>query len=172
MKKNINNKKSSLKIILKIADIIFTTVLIIFILFLLTLVLLKKEGNTIHIGDYYIFKVATGSMYPTLKIDDLVLVKKTDNYKVNDIVTYYEGTKFVTHRLISINGDVYITKGDHNNVEDDPIKKEEIFGKVILNLVFFRILYELCINPFFMTLIVLIVIFINVIKRKDNKYAK
>ena len=55
MKKNINNKKSSLKIILKIADIIFTTVLIIFILFLLTLVLLKKEGNTIHIGDYYIF---------------------------------------------------------------------------------------------------------------------
>ncbi len=172
MKKNIDNKKSLLKIILKISNIIFTTILIIFILFLVTLLVLKKDGNTIHIGDYYIFKIATGSMHPTLKIDDLVLVKKTDDYKVDDIITYYEGTKYVTHRLIKIENGEYITKGDHNNVEDDPIKKEEIFGKVISNLVFFRILYELCINPFVMTLIVLILILINILTRKDKKHVK
>lgn len=54
-----------------------------------------------------------------------------------DVVTYIiNGGTMVTHRVVSIDrtAGTVTTKGDANNSEDAPVKKENIVGKVI----FFR----------------------------------
>ena len=38
---------------------------------------------------------------------------------------------FITHRIEQINEDSIIAKGDNNNTEDEPIKKDEVIGKVV-----------------------------------------
>lgn len=161
-----------MKKIKKIVDIIITIILITIILMLLTIIILKKENNNIHIGNYYVFKVATGSMEPTLKVNDIILVKKSEEYKINDIITYKENNKYITHRLIRKEDKGYITKGDNNQTEDKEIREERIIGKVIKNLKIIRIIYELIINPFVIILVIFIVIIKKVIFRKENEDVK
>ena len=79
---------------------------------------------------YRIFEVGSGSMEPTLSINDLIITKE-GTYEKNDIVTYKKGNTYITHRIISINGDEIITKGDSNNTNDDPISKDDIVGKFV-----------------------------------------
>ena len=42
----------------------------------------------ISVFGYRTFRVGSGSMEPTLKVDDLILVKRQNSYKVKDIVTF------------------------------------------------------------------------------------
>ena len=58
-------------------------------------------------------------------------MEKTKEFKEKDIVTYKKDNKYVTHRIIKIEGDKVITKGDANNVEDPPINKKDIIGKYV-----------------------------------------
>ena len=86
----------------------------------------------ISLFGFRIFKVASGSMIPYLNVGDVILIKKSDNYKKGDVVTYKESKKaYVTHRIVSINNKKVITRGDTNNVDDEAINKEMILGKVI-----------------------------------------
>lgn len=83
---------------------------------------------------YGISVVLSGSMEDTLSVDDLVIVQATDDYQVNDIVLYQDGNSLVIHRIIKIDGDTFITKGDANNVADKPIKKSQIKGVMIYDI--------------------------------------
>ena len=81
------------------------------------------------------------------KINDAVIVKRTSDsiIDIGDIITFkstdsrYEGLT-VTHRIVGTQtistGDlVYRTKGDNNRIEDSAVvKKENIYGKVVLKL--------------------------------------
>ena len=80
---------------------------------------------------YSLFKTETGSMADTIEIGDIVIVKLNNNVNENDIITFRQGEVFVTHRVMEINGEEIITKGDNNNSQDKPIKKEDIVGKVV-----------------------------------------
>lgn len=73
--------------------------------------------------------VLSGSMEPEYSVDDLVIVKKSDNYEIGDVVVYQSDNTLIMHRIISIDGNEIITKGDANNIEDSPIKREYIKGK-------------------------------------------
>ena len=75
--------------------------------------------------------VLTGSMEPELSVDDLLIVKKTNDYQINDIVVFQEYNTLVVHRIIRIEGDKIITKGDANDSEDAPITKDFIKGEVV-----------------------------------------
>lgn len=75
--------------------------------------------------------VLSGSMEPTFSKDDLILVKKTDNIAIGDIVVYQSNNSLVVHRVVSIDDDVVITKGDANNIEDSSFDKSAIKGVVI-----------------------------------------
>lgn len=79
--------------------------------------------------------VLSGSMEDRLSVDDLVIIKATDDYKVNDIVLFQEGNSLVIHRIIEIDGDTVTTKGDANNVADDPINKSQIKGVLVYDIV-------------------------------------
>ena len=74
--------------------------------------------------------VLTGSMEPTISAGDLIVVKEADSYQVDDIVVYQEGNILVVHRIIEIEGETVVTKGDANNVADHAIELSMIKGKL------------------------------------------
>lgn len=78
--------------------------------------------------------VLSGSMEPELSVDDLVFVHEADSYNVDDIVVYQDKSLLIIHRIISIDGDEVITKGDANNTEDDPIKTSKIKGRAVCTI--------------------------------------
>lgn len=80
---------------------------------------------------YTFFDVATGSMAEQINIDDVIIVKITKDVKEQDIITYKVGKDFITHRIVKIEQDVIVTKGDANNVSDNPIDKSVVVGKVV-----------------------------------------
>ena len=65
---------------------------------------------------------------------DLLIVIRPDNPRIGDIMIYNRlGSDFtVVHRLVQINPDNYIVKGDNNRVADPPVAKEFVVGKVVL----------------------------------------
>lgn len=84
-----------------------------------------------EIFGYSVFTVATGSMEPTISQNDIVIVKKTNDIKVNDIVTYEKEGNYITHRVISMSDDTLVTKGDANNTNDISVPRSSLVGKVI-----------------------------------------
>ena len=77
--------------------------------------------------------VVTGSMEPTISIDDLIIVKEFDEYKVDDMVVFHQDGLLIVHRVISIDEEnkMITTQGDANNTADDPIPFKSIKGKVV-----------------------------------------
>ncbi len=91
-------------------------------------------SNDVH-ANYFgvrIFEVASGSMEPTLNINDVLLVKvNVDDLQKDDIIAYKSENSIITHRIVMINDNDLIVKGDANNTVDSPIKKDQVIGKVI-----------------------------------------
>lgn len=75
--------------------------------------------------------VLSGSMEPTIKIDDLILVAAQKEYQVDDIVVFQSGNMLVVHRIVEAEPDTFITRGDANNASDAPVRKEMVKGKVV-----------------------------------------
>ena len=73
-------------------------------------------------------------MSDEINIGDIVLVKLNSKYNVGDVVTYKSYSHFITHRIVKIDNDKIITKGDANNTNDDPINQNQIIGKVVKRL--------------------------------------
>ena len=94
----------------------------------------KVLGNKLNtVGGYSILQVVSPSMEPTIHVGNLVLINtKESTYKVNDIVTYEdENGLLVTHRIIDIDDDFMVTKGDNNDSDDGLISLDVIKGKLI-----------------------------------------
>ncbi len=78
--------------------------------------------------------VLSGSMEPTLSVNDLVIVREQPSYEVGDVIVFQEGYHLVIHRLVSLDEDRAVTKGDANNVEDEPISPAQIKGKLVASI--------------------------------------
>ena len=77
--------------------------------------------------------VLSGSMQPTYKEKSVVYYKevKREDIKTGDIITF-KGNKneLISHRVVSIENDSFITKGDANKVNDaDIVNYKDICGK-------------------------------------------
>src|SRR5687768_15891962 len=72
------------------------------------------------------------SMYPLCRDRDVVFFKKTgfNRLKVNDIVVFQSGRKYVTHRLVYKNSNYVITKGDNNPYPDPKTHPAQIIGRL------------------------------------------
>ena len=77
--------------------------------------------------------VLTGSMEPTLSVNDLVVVTKTDNIEIGDIVVFQQGNDLIIHRVIEKNVEEnrIVTQGDANNVDDGSIPMSAVKGKAV-----------------------------------------
>lgn len=125
-----------MKLIEKILKTIFN-ILTIFMVFLVIIVSYNfiqinifKKHYTNFFG-FTIFEVTTGSMSGTIEINDVILVKTTKDVKVGEIITFENKDEIITHRIVAEKNDELFTKGDANNSEDLPIKRDSVIGKVI-----------------------------------------
>ncbi len=92
--------------------------------------------------------VVTGSMEPTIHIKEFIIIREMKNYNINDIVTYKnKENNFVTHRIVEINGENIITRGDNNTINDEPIKLQNIEGKVIFHSIVLGELFLYWLKP-------------------------
>ena len=112
--------------------------------------------------------VLTGSMEPTLNIKDFVIIKKSDNIKVGDIVSYKDDTvkMEVLHRIINIDGDEITTKGDANNTEDKPIDKSQITGVYIGKIKYLGEIISFITRPLVFSIIITLVVIVMFIPIK------
>ena len=105
--------------------------------------------------------VETGSMEPTINKGELVIISKKPQYKIGEIVTIIDQDEYIyTHRIVKKENTSVITKGDGNNIEDEAIDENYIFGRVIMHskILGFFVLYLL--KPLILIQIFTIVIFI------------
>ena len=91
------------------------------------------------------YVIISESMYPELKIGDVVYVKKVNLYqdvKEGDIIRFYMNSNAltpVTHRVVSNDTvrEQFVTKGDANEKNDIiPIAYEYVLGKMVFKLPF------------------------------------
>lgn len=125
----LQNIKKIFKILINVLTILVFIILVLIIVAKLDMIVTGK--NYFEMFGYSVFKVTTGSMNPTIKENDIILVKKDNNYVVDDIVTYKGEGAYITHRIVQLNGNLIITKGDANNTTDTAITGDLIIGKVV-----------------------------------------
>ncbi len=91
----------------KVLNVIATIFLVVLILIVIFVFMARVSGDTPNVFGYQVFRVSSGSMEPTLKIGDVILVKRTEPslVKNGDIITY-RGTegdfrdKIITHKVV------------------------------------------------------------------------
>ena len=74
--------------------------------------------------------VLSGSMEPELSVDDVIVVVAQDSYEVGDVVVYQSSGALVVHRIVKIDGEMVVTKGDANNADDGEMNIGLIKGEV------------------------------------------
>lgn len=125
-----------------IGNILYAILFIIALLMLGVVVLQRITDNSVSLGGYRIFIVATGSMEPKYLVSDVLISKEVDPSEINvgDDVVYKgkEGTfkdKVVTHQVIEKWQDdgtyKFITKGIANIEQDPEITANQIYGKIL-----------------------------------------
>ena len=91
--------------------------------------ILSKQLNT----PYPLATITSGSMWPVLKTNDLILMKGItgSEAQIGQIIVYNNSKGFTIHRLIRKNGNVLVTRGDANDVEDAPINADQVIGRAV-----------------------------------------
>ncbi|MCC2832923.1 MAG: signal peptidase I [Clostridium sp.] len=93
------------------------------------------RDETAGILGYNYKTVLTGSMEPAIPVGSIVITKEQSSYEIEDIISFQEEGAIITHRIITIDRERYITKGDANNVADtEEVQQKQILGKVILTI--------------------------------------
>lgn len=77
--------------------------------------------------------VLSGSMEPTFKTGSVIYYREVslNELKVGDIITFNtKSNSFVSHRIVSIEGNLIETKGDANNSPDvNKVQFDDVLGK-------------------------------------------
>ena len=122
----------------RIFSTIFFTILIVY----LSVVIVQKISGNKSVFGYRVFNVASGSMEPIYRVNDVIAVEDCDTkeLKIGDDISYVghgpnvEG-RLITHRIISMeekDGVKYITtKGVNNPLQDPQITESQVIGKVV-----------------------------------------
>lgn len=95
---------------------------------------IADKDNLPKIFGYARVIVMSGSMQPAIEAGDLIVVREQQKYEEDDIITYRRGGALITHRIVEANESGIVTKGDTNNVNDDPVAPADIEGKVVLRI--------------------------------------
>lgn len=166
-----------------IGNILYVLLFIIVLLMLVVVILQRVSDNSISLGGYRLFTVATGSMEPEYNVGDILLSKQVDinEIKVGDDVVYRgeEGSfkdKIVTHRVISIreeNGEKkFTTQGIANTEEDPEIDSSQIYGKVIYKVKTLSFIGQIAKNLYVFYFIIFIPIAIIIFRQIRNIFAE
>lgn len=103
-----------------------------------------NKKRPVSIFGYSYSYVPTGSMEPTINVNDTIIFKKTDFNKLNvgDIIVYYSNKNniYIVHRIVDIEYDDtsgmidYVkTQGDNKNTNPDP-DDEDIHSDMFIGI--------------------------------------
>ena len=161
------------KVILKTCNIVLDI-----LIFICGLILLVSIYNDIQVKvfkkdyadffGYSTFEVQTGSMKPAINVSDLIIVKKDKSPNVKDIITFKVGNDYITHRVVEVYKDTYVTKGDANNAKDDAITSDQIVGRVVKIIPNFGIIRKTFLNPLVLGTLLLTCFIISVLFNKKE----
>ena len=131
--------------------------------------ILKKDISTV--GGYGMLEVVSGSMEPTIKVGDIIVIDVEDkDYKIGDIITFRDiNGSFVTHRIISIEDNVMVTQGDANDSVDEEMSVSSIVGKYTMRIPGAGKLITSLKNPLVMTLILAIGVLVCFLVSTDDE---
>lgn len=92
----------------------------------------KILSRVLH-TQYPLATITSGSMWPVLKVNDLILMKgiSGSQAQVGQIIIYQNTAGFTIHRLIRKQDGKLITQGDANDVEDAPITESQVIGRMV-----------------------------------------
>jgi signal peptidase len=112
------------------------------------------------LGDTYYEPVYTGSMEPAIPVGSIVIIKPVDpeTLKIGDIICFqFSESTSVTHRIINITNEGFITKGDANEDPDTwTVQKENVIGKVTTTIPYIGYLGYFVRTPLgFITLVII-----------------
>ena len=130
--------------------------------------ILKKDLAPIQ--GYAVLEVVSGSMEPNIHIGDMIVINtKNKEYRVNDIITFYDvNGAFVTHRIIYIDKDGILTKGDNNNAEDEKITKDKVVGKYVFKITGAGKIMAAFKTPFVMVMVMVIGVMVCILLSTDK----
>lgn len=113
--------------------------------------------------------VMSGSMEPTLSVNDLVIVREADSYELDDIVVYQSDSSLVIHRVVEKQEEMITAQGDANPSADEPIHQRYVKGKLVMVIPAIggavRVLKSL---PGMITLLVVAVVLLELSWRKEK----
>ena len=75
--------------------------------------------------------IISGSMEPILKVGGILYYKEIDtqDYKINDIVVFKSTKYLISHRIVEITDNGFITKGDANkNIDSNKVYYDKALG--------------------------------------------
>ena len=95
-------------------------------------VLLSGAEAFLNEGRDVVLKTKGNSMLPFIRGDrDSVRLRKSDSLEVGDIVLVRLPGRYVMHRIVSHEGDVFVMMGDGNLVGTERFCRDEVVGKVV-----------------------------------------
>lgn len=131
-------------IIMNSIIVILILIGILILLYYIDVVKNSKSGNW-KPPLYQAYVIISQSMEPTIHVQDAIVTKRQDEYKIGDVCTYlsknpsYFGI-MITHRIIGTDTDssgnkVYIFKGDNNYSADTlMVSNDQIYGRVVMKI--------------------------------------
>ena len=138
-----------------------------------------NPNRTPEFFGYKTFNIVSGSMEPTLSINDIVIIKKCDikNIRKDDIITFKIENEIITHRVINIKLEderlVFVTKGDSNEVTDiENVEYYQIEGKYIKKIPKIGKLFSILKNKYIFSLILILLIICYIIQKKNLQRKK
>lgn len=109
---------------------------------------IRLNGNSLPMPlGFGMTVVLSGSMEPELSVGDLLIVVKTDEVAIDDVIVFQTGRTPIVHRVVAIGEETVTTRGDANNTEDTPIPYSCIKGRVIGAIPFIGYLVNLIKTP-------------------------
>ena len=122
----------------KVIDVTLTVLLLLSVVFCGYVMICTAKGKPVNLFGTRILQVVTGSMEPSIHVNDYITVKSIDTAELQpgDIIAFYSEDeeikgKLVTHRIAQINADgSFVTRGDANPVDDSlTVKPDQVLGK-------------------------------------------
>lgn len=165
---NKNGLNYGLKILSKIFYFLLGLILCVCLYSFFSITIFEK--SYVNMFGYTVFQVGSNSMAPVITTNDLIVVKIGDEVNQNDVITYIKNNELVTHRVLEITKNSYITKGDANNTNDESVLKEEAIGKVIKILPNYGIWYKVITTPKIIAMVcVTLLLFSTALSYKTRK---
>ena len=138
----LSRKGKTFGVLRVIKNIVCWSLIIVLAFLVITFLLNRVSGITPSLFGYTIQRVSSGSMQPELMVGDVILSKNVGDVmtlEVDDIITFKGGSQFgndvnVTHRVVVApqeeNDTIMLqTKGDANDVADNPISADRVQSK-------------------------------------------